>query len=75
MRKRIMNQDAGSVSSPNQQWLDVEHLAQVEVSSEDPGHPVESASIGDSRQLGTASSMQFEWILSLSGNLVSDRQI
>jgi len=31
--------------------------------------------IGDSRQLGTASSMKFEWILSLSGNLVSDRQI
>ena len=45
MRKRIMNQDAGSVSSPNQQWLDVEHLAQVEVSSEDAAHPVESALI------------------------------
>ena len=45
MRKRIMNQDAGSVSSPNQQWLNVEHLAQVEVSSEDPAHPVESALI------------------------------
>jgi hypothetical protein len=40
-----MNQDAGSVSSPNQQWLNVEHLAQVEVSSEDAAHPVESALI------------------------------
>ena len=45
MRKRIMNQDAGSVSSPNQQWLNVEHLAQVEVSSEDAAHPVEPALI------------------------------
>src|ERR1700747_602396 len=43
MRKRIMNQDAGSVSSPNQQWLNVEHLAQVEVSSEAAANPVESA--------------------------------
>ena len=47
MRKRIMNEDAESVSSPNQQWLNVEHLAQVEVSSEDAAHPVESALISD----------------------------
>ena len=47
MRKRIMNPDARSVSSPNQQWLNVEHLAQVEVSSEDAAHPVESALIPD----------------------------
>jgi len=45
MRKRITNQDTGSVSSSNQQWLNVEHLAQVEVSSEDAAHPIESALI------------------------------
>jgi hypothetical protein len=43
MRKRIANQDTGSVSPSNQQWLNVEHLAQVEVSSEDAAHPIESA--------------------------------
>ncbi len=45
MRKRITGPDTESVSPSHQQWLNVEHLAQVEVSSEDPGHPVESALI------------------------------
>lgn len=45
MRKRITNQGAGSLSLSNQQWLNVEHLAQVEVSSEDAAHPIESALI------------------------------
>lgn len=43
MRKRIINQHSGTVPVVNRQWLDVEHLAQVEVSSEDTAHPVESA--------------------------------
>ena len=45
MRKRITNQGAGSASLSNQQWLNVEHLAQVEVTSEAAAHPVESALI------------------------------
>jgi hypothetical protein len=45
MRKRITKQDTESVSPSNQQWLNVEHLAQVEVSSEDAAHPIESALI------------------------------
>src|SRR5438309_1916669 len=45
MRKRMINQDTGNVSLSNQQWLNVEHLAQVEVSSEDAAHPIESALI------------------------------
>jgi hypothetical protein len=45
MRKRITNQGTGSVSLSNQQWLYVEHLAQVEVTSEDAAHPIESALI------------------------------
>ena len=43
MRKRITKQDNGTVSVANQQWLNVEYLAQVEVSSEDEAHPIESA--------------------------------
>src|SRR5438874_5354525 len=45
MRKRITNQGAGSASLSNQQWLNVEHLAQVEVTSESAAHPIESALI------------------------------
>jgi hypothetical protein len=45
MRKRITNQGPGSVSLSDQQWLNVEQLAQVEVSSEDAAHPIESALI------------------------------
>ena len=45
MRKRITNQGAGSASPSNQQWLNVEHLAQVEVTSEAAAHPIESALI------------------------------
>jgi hypothetical protein len=43
MRKRIIQQDTQRVSSSNQQWLNVEHLAQIEITSEDPAYPIESA--------------------------------
>jgi hypothetical protein len=43
MRKRIINQTAEIGSRSNQQWLNLDHLAQVEVTSEEGGHPVESA--------------------------------
>jgi hypothetical protein len=45
MRKRITNHGTENVSSSNRQWLNVEHLAQIEVSSEDAAHPIESALI------------------------------
>jgi len=45
MRKRIINQGPQDVSPANQQWLNVETLAQVEVTTEDPTHPIESALI------------------------------
>jgi hypothetical protein len=45
MRKRIMNQSAEGVSTTDKHWLDLEGLAQAEVSSEDAAHPLESALI------------------------------
>ena len=45
MRKRIIHRDPQRASSSNQQWLDVEHLAQIEITSEDSAHPIESALI------------------------------
>ena len=43
MRKRIINQSSKELSPPDQGWLDLEGLAQVEITSEDAGHPIESA--------------------------------
>lgn len=43
MRKRIIHAGIQRISSSNQQWLNVEHLAQVELTSEDAAHPIESA--------------------------------
>lgn len=43
MRKRIINPASQNVSTANQRWLNLEALAQVEVTSEDPAHPIELA--------------------------------
>ena len=45
MRKRIINRGAEGVSTADKSWLDLEDLAQAEVSSEDAAHPIESALI------------------------------
>ncbi len=50
MRKRILQQDSQDNPSANHNWLNLEDLGQVEVTSEDPEHPVEAALI-----LGTGS--------------------
>src|SRR5216683_5844366 len=42
-RKRIIEITAsGSPLCPDAHWMDVEHLAQIEVSSEDPAAPIET---------------------------------
>lgn len=43
MRKRIIHRDTKGVSLANQNWLDLERLAQVEITSEDSTHPIEAA--------------------------------
>jgi hypothetical protein len=45
MRKLIINPNAENVSSTNQNWLDLEPLVQVEITSEDVKYPIESALI------------------------------
>ena len=45
MRKRVMSDILEDKSVSTHQWLNVEDLAEVEVSSEDPAHPVEAALI------------------------------
>jgi hypothetical protein len=43
MRKRIMDQHLQTVSPVDQSWLDVQRLAQVELTSEEATHPIEAA--------------------------------
>jgi hypothetical protein len=47
MRKRIVHNGAQEVSSTDQHWLDVDRLAQVEITSEEAAHPFESALLPD----------------------------
>jgi hypothetical protein len=50
MRKQILDTNAPKPSSAEPVWLDLERLARVELSSEEPAHPVEAALIsGDTR--------------------------
>jgi len=46
MRKRIINRNSTEASSADQGCLDLERLAQVEITSEDPAYPIESALTG-----------------------------
>ena len=45
MRKRIINQNPQNVSPVDQSWLDLQRLAQVELTSEEAAHPIEEALI------------------------------
>jgi hypothetical protein len=45
MRKRVIRPAASEAEPAEQEWIDVEQLAQVEVTSEDAAHPIESAFI------------------------------
>jgi len=50
MRKRIVHQDAQSVSPFDPSWLDLQGLAQVELTSEDTAYPIEAALISGAGQ-------------------------
>jgi len=43
MRKHIINVTEAKHAGTSQEWLNIEEIARVEVSSEDPEHPIESA--------------------------------
>jgi hypothetical protein len=43
MRKRIIPSVQKDILPPGEHWLDLERLAQVEITSEDAAHPIESA--------------------------------
>ena len=43
MRKRLLDPVQKHVTSDDPNWLDLDSLADVEVTSEDPAHPIEAA--------------------------------
>lgn len=43
MRKHIIVKDIQGVIPPGESWLDLDSVAQAELTSEDPSHPIESA--------------------------------
>jgi hypothetical protein len=45
MRKRVIDDHSRVVGAKEDDWLDLERLAQVEITSEDLGHSIESALI------------------------------
>ena len=45
MRKRIVNQEPQNVAPVDRGWLDLQRLAQVELTSEDAAYPIEAALI------------------------------
>jgi len=45
MHKRIINHDPRNVSPVDHSWLDLQRLAQVELTSEDAAYPIEAALI------------------------------
>ena len=47
MRMRIVCDGVQEVSPTDQHWLDVDRIAQVEITSEAAGHPIESALLSD----------------------------
>jgi CRISPR/Cas system Type II protein with McrA/HNH and RuvC-like nuclease domain len=56
MRKTLINQPIENTIPSDLDYLDLEHLAQVEVSSETREHPIESALIEDSETAWQAAS-------------------
>jgi hypothetical protein len=43
MRKRILSQDPQHITPVDQEWLDLQTLAEVQVTSEDAAYPIEAA--------------------------------
>lgn len=43
MRKQIIPHGSQESAKPEPDWLDLEHITQIEVTSEEPIHPIESA--------------------------------
>lgn len=64
MRKSISNATHPAIVSKNEQWLNLEQIAQVEITSENPEHPIEQALLPN-KQLGWYAAQAGEQIIRL----------
>ncbi len=55
MRKRIIEQDIEKAEDTGVDWLDLEKIAQVEITSEQKKHPIEAALVADPNSFWQAS--------------------
>ena len=52
MRKRIIAPMQQEAMPPDEEWLELERLAEVEITSQDAAHPIESALLPGRASLG-----------------------
>jgi len=67
MRKRFIDRPYDKTALPDPDWLGIEHLADVEVTSEDPTRPIENALLPD-RVSGWRAGMPGEQVIRLLFN-------
>ncbi|SLM46555.1 Carbohydrate-binding protein [Nitrospira japonica] len=64
MRKRFIGRSYSKTALSDPEWLGIEHLADVEVTSEDPARPIENALLPD-RPSGWRAGMHGEQVIRL----------
>ena len=52
MKKRIIKEGDARASKPGEPWLDLDCIAEIEITSEDPEHPIDSAIAGEDHGTG-----------------------
>jgi hypothetical protein len=52
MKKRIIAEGDAGASKIDEQWLDLDGVAEIEITSEDPEHPIDSAIAGEDHGTG-----------------------
>lgn len=64
MRKSIINPNYSPSTSTDEQWLDLEKIAQVEITSENPEYPIEKALLPNN-ELGWCAAQDGEQVIRL----------
>jgi hypothetical protein len=75
MRKRIVNQEPQNVAPVDRGWLDLQRLAQVELTSEDAAYPIEAALIASAGSCWRAAQAGEQTIRLLFDDLQNVRRI
>jgi hypothetical protein len=52
MKKRVIGEGDSALGEPGEEWLDLDCVAEIEITSEDPEYPIDSAIAGDGHGIG-----------------------